>query len=329
MAQLLLGSPAQHAEMIEEAARSSQPGRSVIAASWRRSLLHHRLDPKTLTRPPRLEQPLIRQHRDRAEALLQASLPVMDRLAGGILDTGSSLLLADRHGLILEQRTRAADGELFGLAGLSVGADWSEAAEGTNAIGTCLADGRATVIWRDQHFFARNLPLICIGAPVEAADGSLAGVLNISSSREDLSDVQARLMALAIQDAAVQASTALFHTAFSGARIVTLGTEPGSGPSLLAVDRDDLVIGANRAARRALKLSAADLDDRQPLTDLMADLLGDSADRGADLDRALRSEVTRALHRAHGNVTRAAAALGISRATLYRKMKTLGIARRG
>jgi transcriptional regulator of acetoin/glycerol metabolism len=46
---------------------------------------------------------------------------------------------------------------------------------------------------------------------------------------------------------------------------------------------------------------------------------------GADLERAERGALRRALASSGGNVSAAARALGISRATLHRKMRSLGI----
>ena len=50
---------------------------------------------------------------------------------------------------------------------------------------------------------------------------------------------------------------------------------------------------------------------------------GEAGPRG--LERAERAALKRALARADGNVSAAARALGIGRATLYRRMKRLGL----
>lgn len=318
-----------HSALVRQVASSSAPGRSVIAASWHRSLLHLRLDPQSSQRRSRIEASALRERREKVALLLRAAEPAINRLASVALDCGNAVVLADPEGMILQGLCRSADDGHFDLLGLAPGSDWSEASEGTNAIGTALVDGRPVVVGRDQHFFARNLSLSCIGAPIEAADGSLGAVLNVSSCRDDMTDVQARLIALSVQDAAHQIGAALFHAAHAGARVVTLGTDPGQGASLVAVDADDLVIGANRAARRRLGLSVADLAAHPPLGDILEPLGAAGGAARSDLDRAMRSEIARALTRAKGNVSRAARELGIGRATLYRKMATLGLDHRG
>ena len=90
---------------------------------------------------------------------------------------------------------------------------------------------------------------------------------------------------------------------------------------LLAVDKDDLAIGATRAARRALGLEREGTIRPRPA----ADLLG-REDELTGFDKAERAAVVRALARAEGNVSAAARALGIGRATMYRRMSRLGLA---
>ena len=87
------------------------------------------------------------------------------------------------------------------------------------------------------------------------------------------------------------------------------------------MDKDDLAIGATRAARRALGLEREGAIRPRPA----ADLLGREDDL-TGFDRAERAAVARALARAGGNVSAAARALGVGRATLYRRMARLGLA---
>ncbi|HEY0214275.1 MAG TPA: GAF domain-containing protein [Paenirhodobacter sp.] len=312
-----------HTDMVRQIAESSAPGRSAVAASWRRSLMHHQLDPAEARRPERVTQDTLRARREAAQDLMRVAGPILNRLAAAAMDTGSAVILSGPDGLILEERIRAADSVDFGSAGLAAGASWAEADEGTNGIGTCLTERRPVVIWNDQHFHVRNLALTCMGAPIEAPDGGLAGVVDISSCRRDLNEAQARLIGLTVQDAAVRIGCELFSAAFPGARIIVMPGDPAHGPCQIAVDRDDLILGCNRAARRTFGITNQDIALRRPAADVLR--AGAEIDARGGLKGALRSEVLRALHRAGGNVTAAARDLRIGRATLYRKIKDLGL----
>jgi transcriptional regulator of acetoin/glycerol metabolism len=95
-----------------------------------------------------------------------------------------------------------------------------------------------------------------------------------------------------------------------------------SGAALLALDADDLVIGATRAARLALGIIDVTQLGQLPAADLLSPR---AQTHQADLAEAERGAIRRALARAEGNVSAAARALGLSRATLYRRMEKLGM----
>ena len=90
--------------------------------------------------------------------------------------------------------------------------------------------------------------------------------------------------------------------------------------ALLAVDRDDLVVGATRAARLALSIT----DERIAGQLAASEVLGGGSIE-ADLLEAERGAVRRALALNNGNVSAAARGLGVSRATLHRKLHRLGL----
>jgi transcriptional regulator of acetoin/glycerol metabolism len=95
-----------------------------------------------------------------------------------------------------------------------------------------------------------------------------------------------------------------------------------SANALLAVDRHDLVLGATRAARLALKLDDRHIAAGIPASDALHEGRVSQEEEMAEAEKAA---LLRALSRTHGNVSQAAAALGISRATLHRKMKKLDL----
>lgn len=310
-----------HAKRIQQALESSMPARSAVAASWRRSLTRYGLDPLE-DRPPRtLTGSELTMARQRVEPLLHVAQTSLDRLFQAIGNAGCCVLLSDREGVPVDRRGAAVDDGTFFAWGLWTGAVWSEQAEGTNGIGTCLAEERPITIHRDQHFHARNTGLSCTVAPIFDHQGRLAGALDVSSCRADLTEGFVGLIAAAVADAARQIELLNFRRAFPHARIV-LADAIVSGPSaILAVDQDDLVIGATRAARISFGISDEKIASLLPARQLLADDMDD------DLSDAERGALRRALAQARGNVSEAAAALNISRATMHRKMRRLGIRR--
>jgi transcriptional regulator of acetoin/glycerol metabolism len=292
------------------------PARSPLAASWRRSSDLHGLDPGRAPTPRRLSDPELRACRERMEPILRVAQASVDRLYQAVGGSGCCVLLADRDGVPIDRRGAAGDDRTFEGWGLWTGAVWSEGSEGTNGIGTCLIERRLLTIHRDQHYLAKNTALSCTAAPLWDHQARLAGVLDVSSCRGDLTEGMRQLVVLALADAARRIEAETFRLAFPRARIVLTPSADG-GNGLIAVDADDLVIGASRAARQALGITEARLGRPLPAADLLADRGGE------DFDSAERAVLSRALARAGGNVTAAAAALGVSRATLHRKLKRL------
>ena len=313
-----------HADIVQSVVASSNAGaRAGFAASWRRSMIHHKLDPAKVRLGARLSGAEIAARREASGLLLRVATPVLDRLAKAACEAGCAVFLSDAEGLVLDERMREGDRRAFHGSNLAAGTDWSEGTEGTNGIGTCLAEGRPVTVWRDQHFRATNTGLTCMGSPVFGAQGELAGVIDVSSAREDMTEGYARLVALTVQDAAARIESDLFRASFEGARILSTGSaeEVPQGVMLLALDRDDLVIGATRAARRHLGIEEAQMG-RLPANDLFGAAKPEG--QGA-LAEAQRAEMARAMARAGGNVSAAARDLGIGRATFYRKAKALGL----
>ena len=304
-----------HVSRIEAALTGGQAARSAVAASWARSANLYQLDPAARRPGGRITEQELAEARERLGHLLPTAAPHLDRLFQMVGGLGGCIVLADAQGIAVDRRGNRGDDRDFESSGLWTGTFWSEAEAGTNGIGTCLAEGRAVTIHRDQHFLARNIGLSCSSAPVHGPDGRLAAVIDVSTARQDLGDAVAGLIGHTVAEAARKVESDLFQHSFPRARMVVVpGLDRGLG-AMLAVDADDLVIGATRAARQHLGLTGDLVQSPRPV----ADLLGlDGHDNFEDAERAV---LTRALVRAHGNVSAAARALGLSRATLHRKLE--------
>lgn len=237
-----------HSERVYRIAhQSSAAVTSPVAASWRRCMTLHGLAPEDARSPWRLSEIEFRQARESSGALIAEAAGELDRLFATVGKAGCCLLLTDGKGVALERRGAGGDDADFRGIGLWSGTVWSEASVGTNGIGTAIADERPVLIQRDQHFLSRNIGLSCATAPIRDESGKLAAAIDISTCRDDASEATLSILSQAVRDAAARIEANLFRRAFVGARIVLVPVDR-AGPALLAVDRDDLVLGATRAA---------------------------------------------------------------------------------
>lgn len=311
-----------HSEVITAALQSNAAAHNSVAASWRRSQILHNLRPNKQNAPERLSQTELQYAQDGLGAFVDTASSGLDRLYNAVGSDGCCILLADKNGVPVARRGAEVDDDTHNEWGLWTGVIWSEQSEGTNGIGTCIAEERALTIHKDQHFHAKNCALSCTAAPIFGHDGQLIAALDVSTCRSDLTTGFSRLISLAVVDAARQIEIAHFEYSFNNARVL-LASPPeeqanSTGVSLVAVDQNDLVIGATRAARRVFGLNDTDLQNPIPLSMLY----GKDVDEAHRYSQAGRRTISQALARSGGNVSAAARALGVSRATLHRKIKS-------
>lgn len=292
---------------------------SAMAASWRRSALHHGLDPAMGGRHEPLPGTELKRRREQHEPLLAVAAPLLDQMFRTVGKSGCSVLLSDADGVILRHRVLDADYGVFARLGLTDGNRWSEADEGTNGIGTCLFEGRPVTVHRDQHFAVRNIGMSCMDAPIHDPQGRLVGALDVSSCRADHDAAIVNMIAVLVRDAARRIERDYFCNHFKAARIIFLADDPTFGSALLAVDKDDLAIGATWAARQSLNLKDASFDQPRPVGELLGEPERPSF---AQADRAV---LRKAIAQAGGNASQAAKLLGIGRATFYRRMARAGL----
>jgi len=129
-----------------------------------------------------IDAPSLARRCEQYADLVQIASAEIDWLHGYIAKSGYALVLTDVSGIILYEKTDAALADTFRSAGLMCGADWSERREGTNGIGTCIAENRAITVHLDEHFRACHIGLSCCGAPIRDPAGLLVAVLDASSS---------------------------------------------------------------------------------------------------------------------------------------------------
>lgn len=313
----------KHEDLVISTVDSRQAAaQCAIAASWSRSINRHGLDPADSKNSEIVSENDLNLRREALGLFLNIASPKLDQLFGLVGSSGCAVFLTDREGVILDHRCKGADQQSFNSWGLMNGADWSERSEGTNGIGTCIAEDRSIIIHRNQHFRSKNTSMSCIDTPIYGSNGEIMGALNVSSARADQTEAINKLIAAMVSQTAKQIESDNFKAVFSKARITLLNTDDSHKNALLAINSDDVAVGATRDARQLFGW-----EKFGHFTPMAArDIFGGTNDKYEAFDRAERAAIVRALTRSEGNVSQAARALNIGRATMYRRMKRFDLA---
>ncbi len=146
--------------------------------SWLRSQLYG-LDPK-MGDLPRIPHNELADKLAKNSSLQQFSQPAVKALAKKIANKQSVVVLSDASGLVLNNFGDLSTLQKVQRFALEPGNLWSECGRGTNAIGTALAIDDGCEIFAHQHYLASNQDLYCAAMTLQAPNGQVAGVLDIS-----------------------------------------------------------------------------------------------------------------------------------------------------
>ena len=190
--------------------------------------------------------------------LVHAARPETERLAQALRGTGSTVLLFNARGVVIDRLCHEAATPAPLLQATRKGVNLAERCVGTSAPAICLAEGLPYLVGRDAHFFDNTRPFFCVAAPIDAPDGHRLGALDITS----YDSVPGFDVFSLVMDAAAAIENSLFQPApdqlvvHFHPRAELLGT-PMQG--LLQVDADGMVRGANRMAARLLCMQRGQL----------------------------------------------------------------------
>jgi transcriptional regulator of acetoin/glycerol metabolism len=227
-----------------------------IARSWLRCLEDYHLDPALTMAPTVLEHGRVLESRERLQQVLHIAGNEMTSLHQQLSGAGHAVLLTDARGVILNCVTAPAERKIFERAGLWLGADWSEACEGTNGIGTCLVERQSLTIHQDEHFRGRHTGLTCSASPVFDPHGELLAVLDVSSARHEVSrQSQFHTMAL-VNLSAKMIESCYFLRCFDNQWLLRFHLQAESvglfSEGLLAFDGEGRICAVNQSALNLL-----------------------------------------------------------------------------
>jgi len=253
-------------------------------------LSDHGVDPASREAPRILTSRELKDARGPVDELVGTAQEEIERLHGVVGKVGYAVLFASSDGVVVDYRGDSARADQFRYWGIWAGGLWAEQVEGTNGIGTCIAEQRPLTVHRVQHFRTRHTSLSCCGAPVFDPDGKLVAVLDVTSIDPDVSDRSHALALVVTIDAARAIEETLFRRRFRCKWNLVIAPPSRAGRALmLAVDADQRVVGADRNARSTLGL-----DDRRLATGVS---LWTIFDRSPSLFRRSNVETTAQLIR--------------------------------
>src|SRR6266851_4815854 len=205
--------------------------RSLILESWQRCHAMNvnpsrRFAPLAVARESQLYQV-----REANELLIRATHSVMGRLTDFLADSGYVIVLSDAKGCLLDVLGDAGIRRRLARIDFVPGGDWSEAAAGTNAIGTALADRHVVQLMAAEHYCDGWTDLTCTAAPIRHPfTGEVMGILDVTGDYRLIRTFLTSTLAEATLDASQQVQTLL--TTNDHASLNRTGYGPGlSSPS--------------------------------------------------------------------------------------------------
>jgi AraC-like DNA-binding protein len=240
-----------------------------VAESWRRCIAEHHVNPKSVSLPNIVTQGELRVSKESVAEIISQAREEIDRLYAIVRQQEYVVLLCNDSGVAIHHRGDESRAEDFKGWGIWLGGVWSEQVEGTNGIGTCIAEQRPVLVHCGQHFRSRHRKLTCAGAPIFDAQNELVGVLDVSAVANEGPDHPQQLALAATIASARAIEERLFRGFFRHAWIVAALPSGETLPALLlAVDDEQRVIGADRVARMVFGLESTHLSAGVPFSTL-------------------------------------------------------------
>jgi transcriptional regulator of acetoin/glycerol metabolism len=232
-----------------------------VTRSWHRCLREYGIEPQAPRQNAVLNPQSLKELQQRMGELLPVARAEMESLYEQIAGSGFAVILSDTQGAVLSTITDPSLQREFRQAGLSLGALWDERHEGTNGIGTCLAEGGPVTVHREEHFRGYNLSLSCSGRRFSTRTASVIGVLDASTANSsDSRLIQRHTMAL-VNMSAHLISRWNFLNEFSQSWILRFHSRPEFvgllHEALVAIDGAGMILAVNESALLQLGCSSA------------------------------------------------------------------------
>lgn len=329
-----------------------------VERSWQRCMSLG-LHPQDAVAFEMLSVQQMRRTHDANQRLVQTAKPILEGLGRAIVNTRYFAILTNTDGVVVDVSGAIDRSDPRANLITRIGTDLSESSVGTTAIGTALSELQPVWLHRGEHFFSSTAHYSCAGAPLFGPDGACVGMLDLTGidavERPELKHLVTQ-SACKIENALVlaQAHSLVVRLNWPGN---ALGSE---ADGIICLDADGWITGANQIARQmvpnmaapgqqnvhvsevfgipyqmlfdavrrsetvleiplwtGLRLQAMPIERSREEFAVHADPRASNSLPLKDIETAL---IRKAVDQARGNVAEAARTLGISRATVYRKL---------
>lgn len=240
---------------IEEGIEDPAVTRSVILESWRRCKKIG-VNPKDGTGKDTLDPEKLQQLIKNNTKLVEVAKPFMHTVYQSVKGSGFMVVITDEEGRILHT---CGDAEILKKAASTIrfvqGANWSEQAVGTNAIGTALAINRAIQMSPFEHFCQTHHYWTCSGAPIHNPAGKIIGCFNVSGPSECVYSHTFGMVVAAVEAIENQLRKEEVQQEKNRAYELLSAASESVAEGLLAVDNEGRIIHINPVAQKIFGLS--------------------------------------------------------------------------
>ncbi|HDR3343349.1 TPA: sigma-54-dependent Fis family transcriptional regulator [Bacillus cereus] len=166
-------------KFIDEGVLDSNRINERISESWHRCKQAN-VNPHMNKGQKILSSHIFREQKKKSEIFLDIALPQIQNMRKTIDELQMMALLIDPDGYVLSLSGNKQTLKRAKHINFIEGVKWTEAAVGTNAIGTALEIEEAIMISGTEHYSVASHSWSCAAAPIHNDDGKLIGVLDFS-----------------------------------------------------------------------------------------------------------------------------------------------------
>lgn len=193
------------------------------------------------------------------EALIQVAKPFMEILYDVLRDSGFSIYLTDRYGVVL---TIIGDADILegqAKARIVVGSDMSEKSTGTNSMGAALHEDCSIQTSGEDHFIKAFYIWTCSAAVIHDENGDIIGCLNLTGWRQSAHPHTLGLVVAAVKSIEHQLTAEKAEMELKGAYEYLSTVMDSMSSGFFAADTKGVVKAVNKNLCRMLEIDREEI----------------------------------------------------------------------